>query len=426
MSFGTALSGINAATADLNVVSNNIANNNTTGFKGSRPEFADLTAAVVAGNLGAGNLAIGTGVQLAEVTQQFTQGSLNFTGNPLDMGINGQGFFRMNENGGIVYTRAGVFGVDRDGYIVNRANQKLTGYQADATGKLTNTLGDLKLSTNDFPPQMTSTVGFGVNLDAQAVAPDTTAHPFSPTDPDSFNNSTSLTLYDSEGVSHTLTAYFIKDSAAANTWNLQVTVDGTQTGVALGAATLSFNSDGSLDTAASPQPLPATIDLTALGPALVPPVNFGGKLAATGVDLDFTNATQFGSPFAVSELSQDGFSSGRLTGVEIDKQGVLFARYTNGQSRAAGQVALANFKNASGLQQLGASAWAESAASGQPLVGAPGSGTFGQIQSGALESSNVELTDQLVSMIKAQRNFQANAQVLSTNDQLTQTIINLR
>lgn len=426
MSFGTALSGINAATADLNVVSNNIANNNTTGFKGSRAEFADLTAQVIAGNLGTGNLAIGTGVQLADVSQQFTQGSLNSTGNPLDLGINGQGFFRMDDNGAIVYTRAGAFGTDSNGYIVNGDNQKLTGYQADATGKLTNTLGDIKLSTGDFPPQVTSNVGMGLNLDAQATAPDATAHPFSPTDPDSFNNSTSLTIYDSEGVSHTLTAYFIKDSATPNTWNVQVTVDGTQTGVTLKGGALTFKGDGTLDTAASPQPLQATIDLTAVGPALVPPVNFGGTLPTAGVNLDFKNATQFGSPFAVSDLTQDGFSSGRLTGVDIDKSGMVFARYTNGQSRSVGQVALANFKNASGLQQLGASTWAESAASGQPLVGAPGSGTFGQIQSGALESSNVDLTAQLVSMIQAQRNFQANAQVLSTNDQLTQTIINLR
>jgi flagellar hook protein FlgE len=417
MSFGTALSGINAATSDLNVISNNIANNNTTAFKSSRAEFADLTAQVVAGNLGAGNTAIGTGVQLADVTQLFTQGSLSFTGNPLDMAINGQGFFRMNDNGGIVYTRSGVFGVDRDGYVVNRANQRLTGFLADATGELTNTLGDIRLTTNDFPPKTTTETNIALNLDANSAPPldnNGVNLTIDPEEPRTYNNSTSITIYDSQGTAHTMTVLFQKDDSTPNTWNLAVSVDGTATtGVNLSTSTLTFTPQGGINT---PQPITASIDLGATSGADTP----------MRVDLDFSGTTQFGSPFGINELNQDGFASGRLTGVEIDESGVLFARYTNGQSQAVAQVALTNFKNPSGLQQAGASAWAESFTSGPPLTGKPGTGTFGLIQSGALESSNVELTDQLVAMIRAQRNFQANAQVLSTNDQLTQTIINLR
>jgi flagellar hook protein FlgE len=263
----------------------------------------------------------------------------------------------------------------------------------------------------------------GLNLDETARAP--RANVIDPTDPAGFNNSTSVTVFDSLGTARTLSIFFAKaPDPAVNTWNLAVSVDGTQTGnVTLSSANLQFTRTGALDLTASTQPIIATIDLTGVATEL----GFtNGATTPMTIALDFTNATQFGTPFGVNALTQDGFASGRLTGVEIDKSGVAFAQYTNGQSKAVAQVALANFRNPAGLQPLGEGTWIETFASGQPLTGQPGTGTFGQIRSGAVEGSNVELTEQLVNMIQAQRNFQANAQVISTHDQLTQTIINLR
>ncbi|RMD68808.1 MAG: flagellar hook-basal body complex protein, partial [Gammaproteobacteria bacterium] len=221
MSFSIALTGINAATADLDTISNNIANSNTVGFKGSRAEFADLYAAQ---GIGISTNTIGSGVQVASINQIFSQGALNFTGNPLDLAINGEGFFRLNDNGSIVYTRAGIFGLDAEGFIVNSEGQRLTGFQADASGQVGNVIGDLQIPTDDMAPSATSKVDAVLNLDATAAEPAVT--PFDPADPQSYNYSTAVTLYDSLGISHTLTLYFVK-TANANEWELHATVDGT-------------------------------------------------------------------------------------------------------------------------------------------------------------------------------------------------------
>jgi flagellar hook protein FlgE len=402
MLFGTALSGLDAASTDLNVTADNIANSNTNGFKSSRGEFADVVSAVgPAAAIARG--AAGDGVMVAAVTQQFTQGAIEFTERPLDLAISGQGFFRLNDGGAAVYSRDGAFGTDNEGFIVNSFGQRLTGFPADGNGNFSGALADLQISTADIAPQASSAVTLGANLDAEAAAPTV---PFDPADPASYNHSTSVSIYDSLGSTHTAGMYFRK--TAAGEWEHYLTIDGSQVG---GADNLTFDSAGILT-----DPPGGTLTK---GPFVVP--------GADDIDLtlDFSDLTQFGGSFGVNNLSQNGFTSGQIAGLSVEDNGVIFARYTNGQSIALGQVALADFTNVQGLQRTGDNAWAETFRSGPPLVGGPGTSTLGVLQSGALEGSNVDLTEQLVNLITAQRNFQANAQVISAADTLTQTILNI-
>jgi flagellar hook protein FlgE len=406
MSMRIALSGMNAATADLNVTSNNIANSNTTGFKESRAEFGDVFAASA---YGLSKNAIGAGVRLQAVAQQFGQGNIDFTGKNLDLAINGQGFFTLSDNGALVYSRAGNFGADKDGYVVNPSGQRLQVYLPNAAGNGFDTgrLSDLQLSTGDSAPQATSNVTVQSNLPANASAP--TVSPFDPTDPNTYNRTTSLTVYDSLGAAHSQSLYFVK-TATANQWQVYNYIDGTAVG---GAQTLQYSSTGALT---SPSPGQVTL------PAYTPTTG----AAAMNITLDFGTSTQFGDTFGLSSLTQDGYTTGRLTGIEVGTDGVVQARYTNGVSTPLGQVAMTNFANPQGLQPLGNNAWSETSESGQPRRGQAGTSEFGAIQGGALESSNVDLTAQLVNMITAQRNFQANAQMIQTDDQITQTVINIR
>ena len=420
MSFRIALTGLNAASTDLNVVANNIANSSTAGFKTSRAEFAEFVTRGISAAAVDQNNSAGAGVQVATVTSKMTQGNISYTGRPLDMAISGQGFFVLNDNGSRVYSRAGNFQLDREGRIVNAFDHVLTGYLADANGNINNTLGDLRVSTAELPPRITSRVDVGMNLDAAAAIPPIS--PMDPADPDSYNFSTSLAIFDSQGTAHTLTTYFAK--TGSNTWGLAMSVDGTDPAhVTLSSPTLSFTSGGALDLAASPQPMSVSVDLAAVAAELGVTT---GSTSPLVFNLAMTESSQFGSPFATNSLSQDGFASGRLSGVDIDETGVLFGRYTNGQARALGQVALANFSNPQGLSNIGDTVWSETFSSGAALIGAANSGSLGALRAGSIEESNVELTEELVSMITAQRNFQANAQVISTADSLTQTIINLR
>ncbi|VAW73586.1 Flagellar hook protein FlgE [hydrothermal vent metagenome] len=403
MPFRIALSGLNAASSELRVIGNNVANASTSGFKQSRAEFSDIFAS---SNLGVAANAIGTGVRLSSVSQQFTQGNIGFTNNNLDLAISGQGFLIMDDNGVSNYTRAGALGVDRNGFVVNNQQQQLTIFQADISGNITGATGPLRLDRADIAPAPTTTVDVQANLDASATPP-TTA--FSPTDASSYNNSTSLTIFDSLGSPHLSTMYFRK--TADNTWDAFQYVDGTQvnTGAPAGE-TITFDTTGAI-TSGSPTSMTFTPS--------------GGASAMT-VGIDYGSTSQFGSPFSVNALVQDGFATGRLSGVDISTTGVITSRFTNGQSRTLGQIAIATFNNAQGLRQLGDTSWAESFDSGAPLIGAPGSGSAGLIESGALEGSNVDLTEELVNMITSQRNFQANAQVITTADTITQTIINIR
>jgi len=406
MPFRIALSGLNAAQTDLSVTGNNIANASTAGFKGARTEFSDVYAVAFEG---ISSLATGNGVAVTGITQNFSQGNIDFTERNLDLAVSGQGFFVVNDASGQSFTRAGAFNVDRSGYIVNQGSQRLQAFPAITGGGFnTGVLSDVQLSTSDGPPQATTTITATLNLSSSDSVPTTV--PFDPADPTSFNNSTSTVTYDSLGSPHTSTLYYVK-SAVANQWDTYQYVDGNV--VASGGASpvsITFNSDGTLS-----GPSSIAYDAVPSGTGALP----------IQMDVNYSNTTQFGSSFAVNGLSQDGFSTGRLSGIDIDDEGVIFARFTNGQSSALGKVALAGFPNVGGLRQQGNTAWAQSFESGDLILGEANTASFGLIQSGALEASNIDIAASLVNLITAQRNFQANAQVISAADTVTQTIINI-
>ncbi len=402
MAFRIAVSGIRAATADLDATGNNIANANTTGFKSSRAQFSDLFAA---SSLGSNQNATGQGVQISAISQQFNQGNVAFTDNSLDLAINGQGFFALEDTSGSrLYSRAGAFGVDKTGFVVNATGQRLLAFGANA-GVITGAIGTLQVSSANIPPQASTSVQVGINLDAGAIAP-TVA--FDPANPNSFNNSVSTTVFDSLGQEHLATLFYRKTGANAWASHLRVDGDNAQTNA---VQNLTFSNAGAL-TGGSPAGHGAFTPTTGA--------------AAFTLSVDYTGSTQFGAEFGVNALVQDGFTTGRLSGLDIDENGIVLARFTNGQATAQGQVALANFSNPQGLQALGNSAWAETSGSGAALVGAPGTASLGALQAGAVEESNVDLAEQLVNMIVAQRNFQANAQMIRAEDEVTQTIINIR
>ncbi len=405
MPFRLALSGLNAASSDLTVTANNVANVATTGFKSSRAEFADLFAAT---QQGVSATAIGNGVRVASVAQQFSQGNIDFTNNSLDLAISGNGFFVMNDGGALSYTRAGALQVNNKGFVVNAKQQRLQVYPPlPAGGFNTGGLSDLSLTTGVSAPNATTKVDVVANLPASATVPTTAT--FDPADSTSYNNTTSLTIYDSLGAAHTASLYFIK-GATANNWSTRLYVDGTAVG---GAQALTYSNAGNLTA-----PVGGNITFPAYTPAT--------GAAPLNMTFAFGQTSQYGATFTVNATTQDGYTTGRLIGIDIDASGVVQARFTNGRSNALGQIAMASFANPQGLQQLGDSAWAETFASGQALRGEAGNSGFGLVQAGALEASNVDMTTQLVNMITAQRDFQANAQMISTSDAITQTIINIR
>ena len=524
MSFQQGLSGLNAASKSLEAIGNNVANANTVGFKAGQAQFADVYANSLSGS---GSSQAGIGTKVAGVAQQFTQGNISSTNNPLDIAINGSGFFRMSDNGSITYARNGQFELDRSGYIVNTNGSRLTGYAVNAQGVLaTGAPTELYINTADLAPKITTKIDALLNLDSRQDKPAT--EPFNASDPTSYNNATSVSVYDSLGNSHILQTFYVKTDAG--TWNVYGANDdvpigavaavpvtspvGTYTGIAptagaIAAGTFSINGYSIEAVAAGTDPvtqggnLYTAIDNAAI-PGLTVTVGAGGVitlastseitismngaaentadqidqrdalLAQTGfnsaivgsqeitatklgelrfgtggtlvnptpksialmvgtgaaspftVSLDYGGTTQYGSNFSVNALDQDGYASGRLSGFSTSADGTIVGRYTNGKSATLGQVVLASFANPNGLQPLGNNVWSESATSGEALVGAPSSGNLGVLQSSAVEDSNVDLTAELVNMITAQRFYQANAQTIKTQDQVMQTLLNLR
>jgi flagellar hook protein FlgE len=403
MTFRVAISGLNAAQADLAATANNIANSSTAGFKGSRVQFAELYS-----GSGGGQGSVGSGVKVAATNQQFTQGAINFTDNGLDLAISGKGFFVVGDAESRAYTRAGAFKVDRNGYVVNAADQRLQVFPPMAEGGFnTSTTADLRLSSGESAPSATGRIDMTFNLPGNASVPAET--PFNPADPDTYSHSSAMTVYDSLGAAHTATVYLTK-TATANTWEKRLYMDGNAVGT---VQTLAYSDSGTLVT-------PATGEITF--PAYTPTTG----AAPITLTYDISASTQYGNAFSVSGINQDGYTTGRLIGVETNADGVVQARFTNGRSVALGQIAIAQFASVDGLQTLGDTAWGETFASGTALLSAAGTGGVGSIQSGALEGSNVDVTQQLVNMITAQRNFQANAKMISTADALSQTIINIR
>lgn len=583
MSFNIGLSGLRGAQTDLSVTGNNIANASTTGFKQSRAEFGDVYNASI---LGTGRHSIGSGVLTERISQQHTQGNVNYTDRALDLAINGNGYFILSNEGQREYTRAGYFDLDKDGFITNNTGKRLQGYEASLQGDIqSGALGDIQLSQTNIQPRATSQIEMELNLDsrsevgtgaslatfnvpftenapvagdsftveipdgsgqnvtvnydgtnwnvdggndtltvdgetftatvsggnirltaANARAIDSTLAPdytvagtgvngaaavgfdatsftngttgnwdianFDPRDRATYTDANSTSIYDSLGNEHVLRQYYIKvdrdNNAEGNAWAVLTSLNGTfidSEGQSSGfteenwagataankydmvQATKFFNVQGDLQGVKSYDSngdyqadqmggvtlggVGATaFELTVEG--ITPGSGFGSNVAGEPPDFNdminfrFRGTTQYGARFAVQSQSQDGYTTGRLAGLEVDQEGIIFGRYTNGQNRPIGQVPIATFTNPEGLRPKGSTAWLETTESGLPAINQAGAGITGNIEGGALEESNVDLSEELVKMIIAQRNYQANAKTIQTQDTLTQTIINLR
>ncbi|MGV7209031.1 flagellar hook protein FlgE [Oxalobacteraceae bacterium A2-2] len=514
--FQQGLSGLNGASKSLDVIGNNIANASTVGFKGSQAQFADLYANSLNGV--AGNNA-GIGVSVTKIAQQFTQGNIETSSNPLDVSINGGGFFRLTVNGAVQYSRNGQFHEDNTHTLVNAQGAQLTGYLADKNGTIL--LGAptaLTLDKSDLSPKETTEANFSLNLSSTSTTPKTT--PFSATDPTSYNKQSLVDVYDSLGNAHVLSTYYVKTSA--NNWDVYAASDGTEvvaqavaSAVTTDQATIDARAAYTAAVAASPATDQATIDqlaadyAQAAGAAMyaaaqaanasqeqldklalaydptsgvgtqsgatpdtinaalaaavaVPAVKIGslvfdtsGNLSSAGManltppqslpftvtlpifpssgskepmslSVNWSGTTQYGSATSEREPSQNGYSAGSLQRYSIDENGVILGQYSNGKSRPLGQIAMANFASVDGLIPLGNNAWAESSASGPPQIGVPNSGSMGALRASSVETSNVDLTEELVNMITAQRVYQANAQTIKTEDSVLQTLVNLR
>ena len=491
MGFQQGLSGLNAASKNLDVIGHNIANSGTVGFKASRTEFANMVASAMGMAQGNNN---GIGVQVDAIAQQFTQGGITLTGNSLDVAINGNGFFQIQQpDGSMAYSRAGNFKLDKDGNVLTNNNGRLMGYPVDpVSGKaLTGAVQPLNFPLGTpIAAKETTEAKISLNLDARTkdAAGDPTATPPVPATPRS-TYGTSINVFDSQGVATPANFYFEKNGS--NTWDIydgindpkanpavfhplvgQVEMDGNGNIVGL-SQPLDFDATtgnpnkllrtvrrpdgtfGSEEISLTWTPLnqdpadPARVTGYTLAPFtkesdpsnLADAAPFDFKLNMTvktssanpndppkeiNFDLDLSNITQFGTKFAVSETTQDGYTSGQLTGMNIGPDGTITTTYSNGVSRPEGVIALATFRNTQGLADVGNNLWVETASSGQPTVGQPTSGAFGELRAGALEESNVDLTAELVNMMTAQRAYQANAQTIKTQDQVMSTIVNLR
>ncbi|CCQ09771.1 Flagellar hook protein FlgE [Pseudoalteromonas luteoviolacea B = ATCC 29581] len=451
MSFNIALTGLSAAQKDLDVTANNIANVNTTGFKESRAEFADVYAASV---FSSGKTKNGDGAQTTNVAQQFHQGSLKFTNNSLDLAITGEGYFAMAEEFGsqdYAYTRAGAFKLNKDNFIVDAQGNFLQGFPVDpSTGDNTSvslsTASAIQIPDASGSPRATTNVYSSFNLDSRVDPPTLT---FDPTVSASYNSSTSTTVYDSLGEPHVMQYFFVKTDAAvtgnSNEWQIYATLDQkpfTAAGVVQAApyapvqtirfdsSGLPFQTNGAANTGTTFNPLALPGGTGAgLSTLLTNGATFPSSVTMNWRDEANTSnklPTQYASRFEVKALEQDGATVGRLAGLDIGADGKIVASYSNGDTSFLGQVAMVRFPNSQGLQQVGNTAWKKSLTSGEPIAGEPGSGTLGSVNSSALEQSNVNLTNELVDLISAQRNFQANSRALEVNSTLQQSILQIR
>lgn len=404
MAFSQGISGLGVAAANLDVIGNNIANSGTVGFKSAAATFQDVYA----------GSRVGLGASVSGVSQNFTQGTTQSSSRPLDVAIlNGEGFFRMaSASGEIMYSRNGQFTKDKDGYITNAQGLRLTGFGVNASGGISGgTPAAIQIPTAAMTPNPTSNIKAEFNIDARLSAP--TKTPFNAADSDTFNYSNAVgPIYDSLGNPHDVAVYFVK--TAANTWNVYGSSDGAPIGAGPILTGMTFDTKGVMTAPAG-------------GSVNIGPLNFANGSAALTAKVDLTGTTQFGAANAMSKLSQDGYRSGELTSFSINADGTLTGKFSNEQTKLLGQIVLSSFANPNGLEPKGDNVWAETAASGAALTGTPGEGTkLGALQSGALESSNVDLTSELVNLIVAQRNYQANAQTVKTQDQVMQTLMNIR
>ena len=406
MSYEIAATGLNAVNEQLDGISNNIANSGTVGYKSMTTQFSAMYAGTQA-----------MGVSVAGSAQSIsTGGSMVSTGNALDLAINNDGFFvTCDSAGNISYTRAGSFVTDKNGYIVNATGDYLQGYPVDDSGTLqTGTVTDIQIKTGNIPAQATDSMTFTANFNASdevidrdgdaTATPPVDAVPFDPNNSDTYTDSYTTTVYDSLGNEHSVSQYFTK--TADNTWEVDYTFDGEkQDGVP--PTTLTFDPNtGKLVSPTTPQTITFTTD----------------EAAPISMTVDYSDCTQYGSDFSVTTNSATGYASATQNGVQVDDDGKVYATYSNGERMLQGQVVLATFPNDSGLQAVSGTAWVQTGESGTPLIGVPGSGTCGTLASGMLESSNVDITNELVNLMTAQRNYQANTTVISTSTQLDQAL----
>lgn len=392
MSYEIAATGLNAVNEQLDGISNNIANSGTVGYKSMTTQFSAMYAGTQA-----------MGVSVAGSAQSIsTGGSMVSTGNALDLAINDDGFFVMCDSAGnISYTRAGSFVTDKNGYIVNASGDYLQGYPVDDSGTLqTGTVSDIQIQTGNIPAEASDSLSFTANFDASDATIDRSTVAFDPTNSASYSDSYTTTVYDSLGNEHSVCQYFTKTSD--NTWEVDYTFDGAaQDGAA--PTTLTFDPNtGKLTSPTTPQTVEFTTDAAA-------PIE---------LTVDYSSCTQYGSDFSVTTNSANGYASATQNGVQVDDDGKVYATYSNGERMLQGQVVLATFPDENGLEAVSGTAWVQTGKSGTPLIGTPGSGSCGTLSSGMLESSNVDITTELVDLMTAQRNYQANTKVISTSTQL--------
>ncbi|MBC4010309.1 flagellar hook protein FlgE [Morganella morganii] len=403
MSFSQAVSGLNAASSGLDSIGNNIANSATNGFKGAHASFADMFA-------GSG---VGLGVNVAAVSQNFKDGAITRTDRATDVAISGNGFFRLLDgNGDVVYSRDGEFHRDKSGNLVNNQGMMVTGFPAglDAAGNATIQTGGIPQVLN-IPTDMMSAkasakaeVTMNLNSDDKVI---TAA--FDPDDPDTYSVSTTLTAYDSQGNTHDIAVYFIKTDD--NKWIVKAKDSSDKTAAVEDLGDMEFDGNGKLKGTADFQ------------------FTYKGLNGADGGTIDLSSnktSQQKVTKSSVSKIDIDGYQSGEYTSFKIENDGTITASYSNQQKRTVGKIALSTFANNNGLASQGGNVWKATNTSGNPMDGVPGTGQFGKLTGGALEASNVDMSQELINMIVMQRNYQSNSQTIKTQDQMLQTLVNLR
>lgn len=419
----TGASGLDANSLELSVIGDNLANANTVGFKSSRAVFEDALAQTY---IGEGPTQVGLGTRLAAVQRVNTQGSLLTTNRATDLALDGSGYFvvkgDVDGHSGSFYTRAGQFTLDKNGYLTNLQGLRAQGYAADATGTLSPTVSDLKVSTNTASPQPTGNITVRANLNADEVVP---AAWNAATPAATSNFTTSTGIFDSLGASHQVDVYFRKSAAGAWEWHAMTDGGGLNGGTAgtateIAAGTMTFGTNGELTNMTT-----TTNNFTPLGATTPQALAFNfGTATPGGTGLD--GITQFSATSAASFISQDGYASGELSSVTVDSQGQLVGAFSNGQTRVLGQVAVATFPAEEHLQRLGGNLLMADPQAGSPSVGAPGTGGHASIVAGALEQSNVDMANEFIRMIAAQRAFEANSKTITTADSLLSELMNLK
>lgn len=427
------LSGLSAAQLDLNTTSNNIANANTFGFKESRAEFGDVYSNSLFTNA---KTTPGGGVQPSKIAQQFHEGSSISTNNPMDLRISGTGFFAVSKDRLVPQqnelTRNGAFHLNKDNYMVTSNDEFLLGYEVN---KDTNEVVSYEPRPINIPPEFgkpkqTANIEIGVNLPANGDLKDPAL--FDHTDPETYNRSTSSTMYDSMGQSYKMTTYYVKDQTQQNTWHSYYTVTDSAgerpVNISGGDATsptghvghtIRFNNDGTLASLNNGQPI-VTTSLGDNG------IEMNGADSTQTLSFKLDSATQFAAPFELTRFQEDGATTGFLTKVDFDEQGNVLGTYSNGENITLGRVAMVRVANEQGLDKKGGTQWDSTTASGAKIWGESNKGSFGAINNGTLEQSNIDMTQELVDLISAQRNFQANSRALDVHNQLQQNILQIR